>query len=344
MHPLLRNVSELISGIFPLKALLKLSPSKIILPFYHTVSDKQLPHICHLYAYKNSFEFNKDLDFLQKNFQPVSLKEVLEIINGNLVPEKHVFHLTFDDGLRDAYETIAPILLKRNIPATFFINSEFCDNKGLFYRYKASLIVEQAMQTGSFESLKPFIGEYAKTDHISKAEVIRQILKIRYSNKEILDKIGKSMDLDFSTFLREERPYLTNEQVLWLKSKGFEIGSHSVDHPLFGDLNTEDQISQIVQSAKFVNNTFGSTVRSFAFPFTDNGVSDKVFDEIGKKNILDLTFGSAGIKNEMIEKHLQRIPIEEYNKGVSVIIKTELLLYALKKLFGKHIAKRSIGN
>ena len=120
----------------------KITKQKILLPFYHTVAEQPLPHIKHLYRMKTVAEFNKDLDFLLKYFEPIDVETLYHFHTNKIVPEKPVFHLSLDDGLKEIYETVAPILLKKGVPATFFVNSKFADNKALFYRYHTSLAIE----------------------------------------------------------------------------------------------------------------------------------------------------------------------------------------------------------
>ena len=106
----------------------------LLLPVYHTVSDCRIPHIVNVFAYRNIKQFETDLDFLQKYYCPVSLLDLVETLRGNaLLPEKS-FLLTFDDGYREIAEVVAPILIKRSIPAVFFLNSAFIDNRKMFYR------------------------------------------------------------------------------------------------------------------------------------------------------------------------------------------------------------------
>ncbi len=110
-------------------------------PFYHTVSPEALPHISHLYRLVKTAAFENDLDELLLRFEPVSLGDYLE--NRGVKKGKRRMVLTFDDGLKECYDIIAPMLIKKGIPATFFLNNRFIDNRGLFYRYKASLLVHQ---------------------------------------------------------------------------------------------------------------------------------------------------------------------------------------------------------
>ena len=35
----------------------------LVIPYYHMVSDEQVPHVKHLYRYRNVRQFTKDLDF-----------------------------------------------------------------------------------------------------------------------------------------------------------------------------------------------------------------------------------------------------------------------------------------
>ncbi|MBK9043176.1 MAG: polysaccharide deacetylase family protein [Saprospiraceae bacterium] len=86
----------------------------------------------------------KILIFLLKHYHPVLLTEKLSL-DSNL---KDQFLLSFDDGLKECYEIILPILLKKNLKAIFFINTGFLDNKALFYRFKISLIWEKILTDG----------------------------------------------------------------------------------------------------------------------------------------------------------------------------------------------------
>ena len=91
--------------------------------------------------------------------------------------------------------------------------------------------------------------------------------------------------------------------------------------------------------------TFSSSFTSnvtklFSFPFSDDAISKDFFIEINKEEIT--SFGSAGLKDEDLDFHFQRIPME-YSKKYSAkqIIKGELFYHILKKIFGYQRIKRS---
>jgi hypothetical protein len=46
-----------------------------------------------------------------------------------------------------------PILRRKGVPATVFVNSDFVDNQDLFFRFKAALIIDKNKSI-KFEILK----------------------------------------------------------------------------------------------------------------------------------------------------------------------------------------------
>ena len=252
------------------------------LPFYHVVSNQDLPHILN-YNFRNIFQFEKELDFYLKYFEPVSL----EFLLNHRSPSKKVFHLSFDDGLKECAEIIAPILLKKGIPASFFVNTGFVDNKKLFHKYKASLIFRNIQ-----EKPKAEIERLLNENNL----VGKKVLKAEISQLVVLDELAKILGIDFEQFLQSQKPYLTTSQILELQSQGFTIGAHSIDHPEFWKISADDQIAQVRESMEWINKTVNPSIKSFAFPFTDYGVPFSVLETIKKENLCDITFGTAGLK------------------------------------------------
>lgn len=58
-------------------------PLEYCLPLYHSVSDQELPHIRHVIRYKNTRQFEDDLDYISKYFQFVDWQEFKDFTSGN---------------------------------------------------------------------------------------------------------------------------------------------------------------------------------------------------------------------------------------------------------------------
>ena len=330
------NISNGLASAIPLKMLQNASGTKAIFPFYHIVSDVKEPHISNLYAYKNSKQFEQDLDFLLKHFKPLTFTQVQEY---SIEPKKYdypSFFLSFDDGLKQFYDVIAPILLRKGIEAACFLNSAFIDNKALFFRYKSSLLIEElTIKKPSANTITEIKNKF-KQHGFQEDNIIKNLLAVKYNNAFILDEIAELLNYDFNDFLQKNKPYLTSQQIEELIKQGFIFGAHSIDHPEYRFLNLEDQLFQTEQSIEKIKTKFNLSYSIFSFPFTDFGVSDEFFVQVLGNNWADITFGCAGIKKEIYSRHIQRLSMEQANLTAEQIIKTEMLYNSMRRMAGKH--------
>jgi len=310
-------------------------PLEYCLPVYHCVSDENLPHTKHIIRYKNTRQFEEDMNFLSKHFQFVNWSEFKDFVRGNFKPRKKIALLTFDDGFRDFYETVVPILERKGIYACNFINPAFIDNRDLMFRCKASLIVDAVEKK---KTLNPEIYPLLSLEELEREAVKQQVLQIQYKEREVLDQLAEKLELDFGVYLKEHQPYLSTEQLKILTQKGFGISSHSWDHPLYHKLSLNDQLEATNRTFNYLKeNNF--LYESFAFPFTDFGVSKDFFDELFKNEDLFCSFGCAGVKLDSVARNFQRIPMET-GEGAEKILKGETAYFKMKKLINKNTIVR----
>lgn len=306
---------------------------KILLPFYHAVSDDFLPHVAHLYPIRDRATFIQDLDYLCKYYTPVAVDEISEIVNEQKHINRPVFHLSFDDGLSEIYSLIAPILEEKGIPATIFVNSAFTDNKALFYRYKVSLLIDTILRSGE---QKFHFDQQSYTDHQS---LIRDLLTLGYHDTGKIDALAVSLGVDAEKFLLDRQPYLTTPQLQDLQRRGFAIGAHSIDHPAFNEINPEEQKRQVTESFKALK-ALGVDQKYFSFPFSDEGVKKEFFEWLFEIEKCTLSFGISGLKDDVSPYHLHRLPMEGSYMKAEQLIKAEYLYFLIKRGVGKNTIKR----
>jgi peptidoglycan/xylan/chitin deacetylase (PgdA/CDA1 family) len=326
--------------VISLKAIIKVIPDKMILPLYHTVNDSPAKHLLHLYPIKNSSQFISDLDQLLKYFKPVDLNELISHVIQNKKFKSPVFHLTFDDGLSQFSEIIAPILLKKGIPVTCFLNSGFIGNKDLFFRYKASLLIDILHHQPAGSPAWKHFHEWCLKYNFPKLCYRKILLSAGYDRKGLLDELALLIGVNFNEYLLKNKPYLDEDQIHKLISQGFTFGAHSIDHPEYRFLCEEEQIRQTKESVNYICNLFNLDYRVFSFPFTDYGVKKSFFDKIFEEKIADITFGCAGIKKDPISWNLQRIPVEYYSFSLKETLKKETAYYLLLRLLNRHKIRR----
>ena len=237
---------------------------------------------------------------------------------------------------------IVPILNGKGVPATFFINPSFVDNKKLFYKYKASLIIDRLEKHGYPLSLLEVISSRLDVSYENKDSLKRALLNVNHQDKDFLKTMAELVEVDFKTFLRIRKPYLSEKQLLKIKKQGFEIGSHSMNHPLFALLSHEEQVQELKESLQWLKKKLKLEYKYFAFPFTDVGVDSIFFDRIFslKKPLVDMSFGTAGLKRDQYPFHFQRIPMDETKSGARIFLKGEYIYYLLKAILGRNTIRR----
>lgn len=320
--------------LIPLPILIKLTGIRTILPFYHAVSNDDLPHLKHLYPVISTSVFEKQLDYIVKHFRPASYDQLL---TESKLKQPH-FILSFDDGLRQFSDVVAPILIRKGIPATCFVNTAFIDNKAMFFRMKVSVMIEH-LTTRTEAAVKEAIGLKCREIGIEYRHPV-DLKKITETHIGIIDKLGHLIGIDFDSYISNHRPYMTTEQLISLRKQGFSIGAHSVNHPYFPMLTHEQQLKETLDSVLYVKQKFAMQDGLFSFPYTDYTIGKHFFDAIGKE--VCLSFGTANIKRDSIPTHFQRIPMEIYGReNAQVLIKNQYLLHLGKNLLGKSKINRT---
>lgn len=308
--------------------LIFITGKKAIFPLYHAISDSSLPHIQHLYKIKNRKSFIKDLDFLLKNYTPIDLFDLIDIIKNEKKITRPVFHLTFDDGLSQVYDIIFPVLKKKGIPCTIFINPAFVDNKGLFYRYKASILIDKLKNVNYNNSVNAEIGKLLQTNNKSVNDIKRKILTVKYANSYILDEIADILEVDFYQYLKEYKPYLTEDQIQTLINNHFTFGGHSIDHPLYSELTEKDQIYQTINSIEYLKEKYSVEYKVFSFPFSSHKVIASFFNTIFKS--IDLSFDVGRFNQDIYKQNIHRLPMEEKIRNPFILFNLEYVKYLMK--------------
>lgn len=336
----IKNAISPLSRFFSQKRLIKWTGREIIFPFYHTISDDDLPYISNLYPLRSINDFKKGLDYFCKHFNPVNLEEVFDRVHSPKKFGKPAFHLSFDDGLREVHQIIAPILEERGIPATFFINTDFIDNQSLFYRYKIGLILEY-LKNNNDNDLNKQVQTILADNSLWNGELKNSLLQLNYHNQKLIDNIAQIVAIDFDDWLSKHDPYLSTAQITDLLKRGFTMGSHSADHPRFKNINLEQQKIQVKKSFDVLKKKFGVDERIFSFPFGDEGVNATLFDWMYGEAGCKLSFGVSGIKDDYSPFHIHRIPMDDCIGSPQQFIKSEYLYYMLKSVFNKNQIKRN---
>lgn len=146
---------------------------------YHSVGGGSFGHI-------EPDRFRSHLDFLDTHYDIVDLPEVLHDRR-----EKSVA-LTFDDGFKDFYEHVLPILREYNAPATVYIITDTLDdssfthdgreNEYLSHEEIEELVDEELVTIGNHTRSHPFLseitGDELKEEIVGAKERLEQLFDV----------------------------------------------------------------------------------------------------------------------------------------------------------------------
>ncbi|WKS94324.1 polysaccharide deacetylase family protein [Riemerella columbina] len=314
-------------------------PFQYFIPVYHSVSDEPLPHLKHIIRYKNIKAFEQDLEQMLKRFNFVDWDFFVQ--NYQRSPQGRPLALmTFDDGLVEFKEVVAPILERKGIYAVNFVNPQFIVEKEMMFRYKVSLIVEHIIsQPQDFERYRVECSSILNLRMTSLKQLIKILLSLKYQQKNEISVIAERLGLDLKSYMKRQPIYMDLEDLKNLSQRGFGVAAHSWSHPLYRDLSLEEQLETTQRSLDFIRE-HQFLDAAFAFPFSDDGVSLDFFNQIFDANPrLKLTFGISGLKLDDYPKNLHRIPIE-LGYSAQQELNFESHYYRLKSYFSKNQLKR----
>ncbi|MBU3658444.1 MAG: hypothetical protein FGM14_01110 [Flavobacteriales bacterium] len=307
-----------------------------IYPYYHLISNFNLPHIQNLYNYRNVEQFEEDLDFLMKHYKPLNPSQLFE----TKIP-KNSFLLTFDDGLLETYTEIFPILKKRNLKCIFFLNPNFVNNKDAMYRHFMSVIISDLKKEGFPRSKKSKIAEILRFTFKNNEDFISSFLNLKFEERNKLQMVYEVLNFSTSNYLEANKIYLNSSQINEMILDGQFFGGHTMSHPPLIKLNLNEQLEEIHNSVEWVKNEFNLNYSFFAFPFTDSLMSKELFIELFKLNPDLRIFGNSGLKNDIDSRIIQRFSMENPKKIINKQVVLENIRALVEKIRSRNTIKRN---
>ena len=310
---LIKHVAPQICAMIPLRIWHRLFGIELVIPHWHVVSDQPLDHISGIYKFRTLRQFKADLEFFLRYYTPISLHDIINHLDGSRQLPKRCFLPTFDDGFREIYDVIAPILQAHGIPAVFFLITSVIDNRELCYPQKKSLLIRTLTSRRS-SSVELEVSKRLTNAGIKGKDIISRIGNIYYVHRHILDELAPIVGCDFASYVTTVKPYVTSTQIRALIKNGFAIGAHTIDHPLYAELSIDEQVLQTKKSLKLLSELFQYECNAFAFPYTDAGISPEFFQKAFIGGDLNVTFGIGGIQRHCFPRNLPRFSMERTDR------------------------------
>jgi peptidoglycan/xylan/chitin deacetylase (PgdA/CDA1 family) len=269
--------------------------SRALILMYHRVvnlpSDPQL--LC-----VTPQHFSEHLDVLNRDYRPLSLLQLKVKLGDGTLPNRAVV-VTFDDGYADNLEYAAPLVQRHGIPATVFVTSGALGQQREFWWDELDRLVLQpgvlpnplelkvGGRTYQWEtgSSAPYTSEEAclhrgwhveqPVDPGPRQRLYRSLYDVLQplpteARNCALDELRTAAGVD--SVGRPTHRALTVDEVIRLGQDGFfEVGAHTVTHPLLATLPVATQRGEIKQSKTCLEGMLGKPVVTFSYPHGSRG-------------------------------------------------------------------------
>jgi len=241
---------------------------RIIIFTYHRIFPKQEDWWSVSYTYPEEFEHQ--INFINKHFKVLSLKELLELSNnGKLFTEtyKRTAVITFDDGYKDNYIYAYPILKKYNIPATMFLATGFIDKNRVYWWDRVGYIFYHSQKK---EIDLGDLGKFSLTSPNEKSNSLKRLLsKLKslpdQTKEVIIDNLKKISKVEIPFSLGKDL-MLSWEEIQDMTLNHIEFGAHTVNHPILTNIPLEQAEKEIIKSKQILEAKLQKNIKAFSYP------------------------------------------------------------------------------
>ncbi len=217
--------------------------------------------------------FDAMMGWVQRQFTVIPLAEgVARLRDGSLPPAAAA--ITFDDGYRDNLEVAAPILKRRNMPATLFVASGFVDG-GIMFNDK---VIEAIRRTSrpALELPDLGIGPLPLDSWEQRRNAVSQLLPaIKHLPAARRGEVVSALAGQAGVALPDDL-MMTSGQLREFVRLGFDVGAHTQNHPILAVLSDDQAYREITQGREQLEGMIDRRVGLFAYP---NGRRENDFDE-----------------------------------------------------------------
>jgi len=217
--------------------------------------------------------FERQVAFIARQYQPMTVTEMVKgCFEGAPLP-KHAVALTVDDGYEDFYNIAWPILKRYKVPATFYVTTGFVDGRLWLWPDQLMWILENAPLpaaslvpfTDGTESVLPTPDPKVRERLFSR--LVSYLLRIPDADKH---SFLKALAEHWQISTPDKAPHWARavswSQLAEMQEEGLEVGGHTVTHPSLSQVSQDQAREEILGTRDALVARLGDAARSFCYP------------------------------------------------------------------------------
>ena len=251
--------------------------------------------------------FEQQIKFFKTEFDVVTAKEVIDLVNNNKACSGKFALITFDDGYLDNYTLAYPILKQYNCSATMFIATDFINQTIVPWWDEVAWLIKN----NDLNILDNIVWKKPNNiSQLSKQNIIKLVLRafkddMASSIEDKLTRLKQSADKTLTNSKDANELFMTWEMLLTMAKNGIDIGSQTCSHKVLSHLPLEEQQKEIELSKATLEERLGQKIHAFAYPV---GGADAFTNETQKLvNNAGYQFAMSFIAN------INKTPFDKFN-------------------------------
>jgi peptidoglycan/xylan/chitin deacetylase (PgdA/CDA1 family) len=254
----------------------------------------------HRYTWTSLDLFKKNLDFISSHFTMMNLNDAITLLEEGKLKGK-IAALTFDDGDASLHSYILPVLKKKGLPATFFVNTAYLETASTYWFPILSYL---SNSNEAYIEWSPELSEQASklrttTDPAFYNSVRERVESLAYLVPDLNSRLVSTGWLS----------RLDNQQ--------FAIGAHGHEHQRYSMMPIEWQANDLTKNVRLLSD-FSSFKPVFAIPFGRPIDWTQATLRIANAAKLKVVSSTGGL-NFAPQEHSNRLPADGRNLAEAVV-------------------------
>ena len=213
--------------------------------------------------------FDRQLAFIDRHFQVVTLEKLLAYVNGDGRMPRQPVAITFDDGYQDNYLYAFPKLLKYGFPAMFYLTTDCIDAKRPLWTSELRHIILRSPKSFlTVNSLKT--GFSINTDEERSTAIQKLKSRIVFMGKrqreEFLTELRREAGINAEDIYPLYEIMLNWRDVKLMRCYGMQFGAHTLSHPSLPNIPEHEAKTEIFSSKYVLEERLNEEVRHFSYP------------------------------------------------------------------------------
>jgi len=233
--------------------------------FYHRVEEVAQYPWC-LPATRTR-DFEDQIRYICQKHEVVPLDKLAQCLQESKPLPKKAVVITFDDGYKDIYLNVYPVLKRYSVPATIFVATGPIDSGELFWFDK----VRYAIYNTALEALE--LEGVGKCLLRSTNERLQGIYKVFEKLRELPEKGKNSLVERLINVSGVNIPHNLGKEIMlsWdeareMADNGITFGAHTITYRVLTRLPLDEARKEIIESKRRIEEELGRPVTSFAYP------------------------------------------------------------------------------